>query len=117
MSSSPVEGADRLESAVRQAFAAAEQALSADATSQVSDRAVQELLTAGIRLFARKTELERRYFSPLTPEGATATDAAVLMTELMRAVDLNLFDLSMWAARPRDEMDQNGAAHASTNTR
>jgi hypothetical protein len=93
-----------LEQAARDAFAAAEKALADDTTAGISDAAVQQLLTAGTRLFARKVELEGRYFSPLTaPDAATATDAAVLMTELMRAVDLNLFDLSMWASRPRDD--------------
>jgi len=32
----------------------------------------------------------------------SATDVAVLTVELMHVVDLNLFDLSMWASRPRD---------------
>jgi hypothetical protein len=29
------------------------------------------------------------------------------VTELLRAVDLNLFDLSMWASRPRHARDEN----------
>ena len=96
----------QLEAAAGEAFAAAEQVLAGEASAAVSDAAVQQLITAGMRLFARKVELEGRYFSPLTaPGAATPTDAAVLMTEMMRAVDLNLFDLSMWAARPRDEAD------------
>ena len=83
--------------------ALAAEALAGDRTAGISDETLQLLLTAGIRLFAAKTEFERRYFSPLTSTSAvTATDAAVLVTELLRAVDLNLFDLSMWASRPRD---------------
>jgi hypothetical protein len=85
------------------AFAAAEQALTQETTSDISDEAVQQLLTAGTRLFARKVERERRYFPPLTASDAvTPTDAAVMVTELLQAVNLNLFDLSMWAGRPRD---------------
>lgn len=104
MSSSTPDAAARFEAAARAAFVAAEEALADGSTAVVSDAAVQQLLTAGTRLFARKVELEGRYFSPLTaPDAVTATDAAVLMTETMRAVDLNLFDLSMWASRPRDE--------------
>jgi hypothetical protein len=104
MSSSAPDPAVRLEAAARDAFAAAEQALAEERTDTVSDAAVQQLLTAGTRLFARKIELERRYFPPLTgPDAATPTDAAVMMTEMLRAVDLNLFDLSMWAARPRED--------------
>ena len=107
------EPAARLEAAAREAFAAAEQALNEETTAAVSDATVQQLLTAGTRLFARKVEHERRYFSPLTSrEAATATDTAVMVTELLRAVDLNLFDLSMWANR-RDAMDDAGAGRES----
>ena len=72
-------------------------------TAEISDDAVQQLLTAGTRLFARKVERELRYFPPLTARDAvTPTDAAVMVTELLHTVNLNLFDLSMWAGRPRD---------------
>ena len=113
MSSSTPDGgaaASRLNAAAADAFAAAEQALAEETTAAVSDTAVQQLITAGTRLFARKVELEQRYFSPLAaPNAVTPTDAAMLMVELMRAVDLNLFDLSMWAARPRDHAEQTQA--------
>ena len=95
--------ASRLAAAASVAHALAIAALASDRTAAIPDETLQLLLTAGIRLFAAKTEHERRYFSPLTSASAvTATDAAVLVTELLRAVDLNLFDLSMWASRPRD---------------
>jgi hypothetical protein len=106
MSSSQPEAtspAARFAAAAGAAFAAAEQALAEESTSDISDAAVQQLLTAGTRLFARKIERERRYFPPLTaPDAVTPTDAAVMVTELLQAVNLNLFDLSMWAGRPRD---------------
>jgi hypothetical protein len=95
--------AARLVAAAGAAFSAAEQALAEDATAEISDAAVQQLLTVGTRLFARKVERERRYFAPLTAGDAiTPTDAAVMVTELLQTVNLNLFDLSMWAGRPRD---------------
>lgn len=104
-----------LEAAAAAAFAATERALAGGDTSAISDAAVQQLLTAGIRVFARKVEDERRYFSPLTaPNAATPTDAAVVITELLRAVDLNLFDLSMWAGRPRTGADESGTGIVGT---
>jgi len=103
--------ATRLQAAADEAFAAAEQMLADASTADVKDATVQQLLTAGTRLFARKIEQEQRYFSPLTArDAATATEAAIMVTELLRAVNLNLFDLSMWAGRPRDGADQNDAA-------
>ena len=99
-----------LADAASKAHALSLAALAGDRTAAISDETLQHLLTAGIRLFAAKTEHERRYFSPLTSATAvTPTDAAVLVTELLRAVDLNLFDLSMWASRPRDEDDGRGS--------
>jgi hypothetical protein len=101
--SSPPDAATSLAEAAKAAHDLATAAVLGGGTAAISDEAVQQLLTAGIKLFAAKTELERRYFSPLTaPHAATATEAATLVTELLTAVDLNLFDLSMWAARPRD---------------
>ena len=106
MSSSTTElsEATRLAAAARDAHTLAAAALAGERTAAISDEAVQQLISAGIKLFAAKVELERRYFSPLTaPDAATPTEAATLVTELLRAVNLNLFDLSMWAARPRDD--------------
>ncbi|MEE2970630.1 MAG: hypothetical protein VX741_10915 [Pseudomonadota bacterium] len=99
-------GADfaELESAVEKAFAAAEKALNEGTTDQISDETVQRLLTAGSRLYANKTEMEDRFFLPiLSAESATATDIVVTVTELLRAVNLNTFDLAMWFRRPRSD--------------
>lgn len=104
-SSSPDPAAARLADAAQEVLTLAERALAADATATINDETVQQLLTAATRLFAHKIENEQRYFLPLTSRDAvTPTDAAVLITEMMRAVNLNLFDLSMWAGR-RETMD------------
>jgi len=88
--------------------AATEAALAADPRA-VPDAAVQALLAAGLRLYAWKVEMEQRHFLPIaTREAITPTDAAVTVTELLRAVNLNLFDLSMWAGRPRYDADETG---------
>ena len=100
-----------LENTARDIWAEAQEILAKGQVRDVPDEVIQNLFAASLRLFAQKVDEERRYFSPL-PEnsGATATDVAVGATELMRAVDLNLFDLSMWASRPRDEevIDRSG---------
>ena len=91
-----------LETAATAALEAAQAILADGATADVSDLAVQRLLTAGTLLFARKSEQEDRSFPPLTgPDAATATDVAVTVTDLLRAVNLNTFDLAMWSNRPR----------------
>jgi hypothetical protein len=104
MSSSKPEGgaAHRLEEAVNAAFAAANELLNEEATTQVSDVVVQRLLTVGTKLYARKAELERRNFFPLDSQSVTATDAVIVMGGMLDSVNLSVFDLSMWVdGRPR----------------
>ena len=96
--------AQKLEDAATAAFEAAQAVMAGGVTAEISDLAVQQLLTAGTRLFAAKAEQENRYFSPLTSsDAATATDVAVTVTDLLRAVNLNTFDLAMWSNRPRPD--------------
>jgi hypothetical protein len=105
MSSSTPDAPARLQALAQEVTALADAALAAERTADIPDEAVQKLLTAATRLFAHKIENEQRYFLPLTSrDAATPTEAAVLITEMMRAVNLNLFDLSMWAGR-RETMD------------
>ena len=99
-------GGGDIESAAETALAAAEKALHEGATEQISDEAVQRLLTAGAKLFANKVEMEDRFFLPfVSREAATATDVVVTVSEMLRAVNLNTFDLAMWFRRPRPEDD------------
>lgn len=80
------------------------QAIERDGRSaEVSDAAIQNLMSAALKLYAAKIDARRAHFSPVREDAnITATDAAVLTVELMHVVNLNLFDLSMWASRPRD---------------
>lgn len=84
------------------ALAAVERLTCHDATDQVPDETAQHLLLAGVRLFARKIDREGRAISPVPQsESLNATEVAVTVTELMRAADLNMFDLAMWSGRAR----------------
>jgi hypothetical protein len=96
----------RLSVLAAEVLALAEAELSTDATRAVPDATVQALMLAAVRLYSRKVEEERRNFLPLpSPEAATPTEVAVAVTELLAAVNLNLFDLSMWASRPRYDQE------------
>ena len=95
--------AARIEQAAHDAFIAMERIMADGTHAQVPDLAVQQILTAGARLFAAKLDQEQRTFLPVVaPHAITATEAATLATELLQATDLNMFDLSAWASRPRD---------------
>lgn len=85
-------------------FEAAERALADETTGDIPDEVVQKLLTAASRLYARKLDAEDRIFLPVVSRQAlTATEVVQTACELMRAVDLNPFDLAMWFSRPRPE--------------
>lgn len=93
-----------IETAARAALAEAEKALAEGTTDQISQETVQRLLTAGARLFANKIEMEEKFFLPFTSrEATTATDVVVTVSEMLRAVNLNTFDLAMWFRRPRPD--------------
>jgi hypothetical protein len=86
------------------AFDAALKVLTDGKTADVSAETVQKLLTAGAKLYCRKLTEEDSYFPPFRAEdGVTATEAVVAIAEMMRAADLNTFDLAMWMSRPHSE--------------
>ena len=92
----PAEAADAI-------WVSAQQALADDELDQFSEESVQQLMTSAVKLFAAKVEAEDRFFLPvLDREGAlTATEAVVAVSEILRAVELNPFDLAMWFNRKR----------------
>jgi len=94
---------DTVAPAADTAFEAALKALTDGRTEDVSAETVQKLLTAGAKLYCRKLTDEDTYFPPFRAEdGVTATEAVVAIAEMMRAADLNTFDLAMWMSRPHD---------------
>ncbi|MGC1349334.1 MAG: hypothetical protein WA858_06095 [Xanthobacteraceae bacterium] len=81
--------------------AAAERALASGDLDLVADAELVRVLTAGLRLYAAKVDLDDRSFSPVTADKLTPTDVVVSVTAIVRAAGLNLWDLSMWFQRPR----------------
>jgi hypothetical protein len=98
------EAAATLAAAADAVFEAAERALADETTGSVADETIQKLMTAASRLYARKLDTEDRIFLPVVSRQAiTATEAVITACEVMRAADLNPFDLAMWYNRPRPE--------------
>ncbi len=98
-----VEAAAAIWEAVRQAVQTGE-------TERFSEETVQKLMTAAVKLFAAKVEKEDRFFSPVlgTGEVVTPTDVVVTVSEMLRAVNLNTFDLAMWFNRARPPREEDG---------
>ena len=94
---------DGVAKAADTAFDVALKALADGNTEAVSPETVQKLLAAGAKLYCRKLTDEDTYFPPFREEdGVTATEVVVAIAEMMRAADLNTFDLAMWMSRPHD---------------
>jgi hypothetical protein len=80
---------------------AAERALASGKLETVPDEELQRVLTAALRLYAAKVDVGDNAASPVIPDKLTPTDVVVSVTAIVRAVGLNLWDLSMWFQRPR----------------
>jgi hypothetical protein len=63
----------------------------------VSDTAVQELLLAAVRLYSAKRDAGTRLAAFPGPEEVTATDVAITCVGMTKVVNLELFELALWA--------------------
>jgi len=74
--------------------------------SRVSDQAVPQLLTAAIRLYYMKADVEERTFSPVIREQTdplTPTEVLSAVSEILRALKLGPMELALWFRRRPDE--------------
>lgn len=78
---------------------AADEALASGTLNCVSEADIATALTALAKLYAAKVEKSDKIFPPVASDALTATETAVLVSELLRAADLNVFDLAMWFRR------------------
>ena len=77
----------------------AERGLANGAFSSVPSSELQRVLTAAIKLYAAKAEAEERFPAPVSAEKITPTEIVLVVSELLRAADISLFDLAMWYRR------------------
>ena len=80
--------------------AAVRAALKRGEPDAISDRALQRNLTAAVKLYAAKVEKRGHDVAPFTPGTVTATETVVAACGLIRAADLNMFDVAIWFHRP-----------------
>ena len=79
---------------------AAEHALASGRLDGVSDAELERVMTAAVRLYAAKAEGDTPP-AVVTPAQVTPTDIVVTVSALIRAVGLNLWDVSMWFNREK----------------
>src|ERR1700722_11191763 len=66
----------------------------------ISDKALQRVLTAAVKIYAAKVERRGHDVAPFAPHAVTATETVVTACALIRAADLNMFDVAIWFHRP-----------------
>ena len=57
------------------------------------------MLTAAIKLYAAKAEAEGTFPAPIAVAKVTPTDVVLVVSEMLRVVNISLFDLAMWYRR------------------
>jgi hypothetical protein len=63
---------------------------------QLPDAAVQALLTAAVKLYVAKREAGAE-IEPFIDDSVTATEVTVTTMSMLKAADLQLFELSLWS--------------------
>ena len=92
--------------------------------ARVSDEALSQIITAAVRLYYAKSELEDRPVPAIVQEGAetlTATEMLVAVSEMLRDVHLGPMELGLWFRRRPgenhpDQSNSNRSESHSGNT-
>jgi hypothetical protein len=80
--------------------AAAKDALKRGEPDAISDKTLQRVLTAAVKVYAAKVERRGHDVEPFPRGTVTATETVVTACGLIRAADLNMFDVAIWFHRP-----------------
>jgi hypothetical protein len=83
---------------------AAEEALSSGVQHSRADDGLQRVLSAAVRLYAARVEKELGPALPVASDRVSTTDVVVTVSDMIRAVDVNLFDLAARYRRPQSEL-------------
>jgi hypothetical protein len=88
--------------------------------ARVSDEALAQIITAAVRLYYAKSELEERPVPAIVQEGAetlTATEMLVAVSEMLRDVGLGPMELGLWfRRRPGENHPDQSNSDNSGNT-
>jgi hypothetical protein len=89
-------GAHGTGAAIDALYAAVDAALSSPGgISAVDEAAIQRLLTLAVKLYVARRQAGAD-FSPFVGDAITATDVSLVAMGMLEAVNLDLFELSLW---------------------
>ena len=81
--------------------AAARDALKRGEPDAISDKTLQQVLSAAVKVYAAKVERRGHDVVPFPQHAVTATETVVTACGIIRAADLNMFDVAVWFHRPQ----------------
>ena len=67
-------------------------------TERPSDAQVQDMLAKAVRLYAERAAERDGALPAFAPDAASATDVMVTVSAMLKAVNLQVFELGMWQA-------------------
>lgn len=70
----------------------------ASATERLSDGQVQDMLAKAVRLYAERAAECDGALPAFAPDAVSATEVMVTVTAMLKAVNLQVFELGMWQA-------------------
>jgi hypothetical protein len=79
--------------------AAAARARASGDFSGIPEEALRRVMTAAVKLYMARAEADGSRPPLVTADEITPTEIVVVVSQLVRAAGLNLFDLSMWLQR------------------
>jgi hypothetical protein len=80
--------------------ARARDALKRGEPDAIADKTLQQVLTAAVKVYAAKVERRGHDVAAFPRGSVTATETVVTACALIRAADLNMFDVAIWFHRP-----------------
>jgi len=95
---SPLSTLSELEEIGQRLETIADQVIHAEVAVSGEALPFKRLFTPLVRLYSATSEAAGQEFTPVTPD-ATATDVVMVACALLRAQDLNPFDLALWFSR------------------
>lgn len=70
--------------------------LSAGQIERISDQSVQRLMATAVKVYAAKREAGSE-FLPFGDDGVTATEVSIAAHGMLKAADMQVFELSLWS--------------------
>ena len=70
----------------------------AETIARASDTEIQEMLANAVRLYAGRAAEHDGALPAFAPDAATATEVMMTVTAMLKAVNLQVFELGMWQA-------------------